>query len=472
MNERDKKKLQLNNRELINNLVVSDVADFLYERGVLTQDNVEALFNDKPEQKAARRLVVSILPRKGPDAFVTFCDALRDAEYAYLADKLERTKVDEGVLCGDSRCKNERNTLLKTSRNLEDELEDLKQTVRKVSVEAENVKSEQLKVKSKVDDLEYENFVLKKQLSFYEEKEDVRRSHDADFHKSRSTGSFGTKNVYTKKSSCVSTSRGQRNSFGGFASVGELDQSTDSDPPDDVYRMTPLYDELDNQFLDTLLDCGDDAGGSDNAYYDDVDGPKQRPEAQNEASCAVTSASQLPRLSHRSSATRLSQQDDAELHALLSSDIIGYFTTGEKTCAADLDAKYAQYVLVMRRAVDSMSEKHGPLIEQISRQVDISLSSWPAMLEQLAVVFNDFLADDFNHSALFWGRTVAIYTLAGCVARRSARRRHNVDVQPLRAFLTTFANERLADKIRRIGGWVSCSVNAAVCCIQRLKNTR
>lgn len=475
MNIRDKKRLQINSRELINNLIVGDVQDYLYEREVLTPDNVEALSNESSSQKAARMLVVSLLPRKGPDAFTAFCDALREAQYDYLADKLVKTSVAEVeqvsavVACAETGCKHERNKLLKTSRNLEDELEELKVKVKNIS-----------KVKNKVDELEYENFVLKKQLSFYEEKQEVRigSGHSRNVCKSRSTGSFSVDSNSSTGSEAQSRSRtcthSKRNSFGGFGTgsgmhVGhgfhrsgpvefghEVDEDTNEGYDDS------FHDELDDECADGVFHSSfnDDL---DSACLDNVDGPtsprSQCPDNSPTSSGATSSHTcrHSPRSKRRQS-QRLSESNQSELSFLLTEDILDYFFSGSKKKPADLDQTFAQYILVMRRAVDSMTDKHGSLIEQISRLVDIT-ASWQEMIERLRRVFEDFLADEFHHSSLFWGRTVAIYALAGFIARK-CNRRHK-DVQPLREFLTDFVNVRLAKKIQRVGGWVCSYTNLA-----------
>ena len=442
MNERDKVRLQLNSRSIIDNLIVQDVLDHLYTKRVLSQKDVESLMNDEPSRSTARRLVVSLLPRKGPEAFALFCEALREAEYEYLAEQLEKTQVRDEDVSSASQDNNIANTQypskcyassatpgsdVRNASDFRDELNELREMMN------------QVKVKRQVDDLERENFFLKKQLSFYEEKENA----DAGGRRSRISSSD---RVTSSSPNAVSTHR-KRNSFAGFtASWPEtpFDESLltriNSEP------ITTIFDRDNDDVMDSPLDDLDSSELSFRleAYFEDVvDGLSPREETSRAQACAASEVTSFP-------VHELSESDSNELSHVLVYDVITHFTSIPQT-AIDVKSALAQYCDVMRRAVGSMTRKHGPILEQISRGVDLS-QSWSECCKELDGLCMRFLADDFRHAPLFWGRTVAIFTLFGFVAKKL--RKYEKDSENLRDFCVKFVDDRMQKKIKQVGGWV------------------
>ncbi|XP_019614518.1 PREDICTED: uncharacterized protein LOC109462412 [Branchiostoma belcheri] len=99
MDVRDRNKLRMNHRLLKRTVSTHYIKGYLYEKGVLTIDDVETL-NNKPTEEDKMETLLFMLPRKGDGAFQKFCSALKDTRYEpslykQVADILESTVSDE-----------------------------------------------------------------------------------------------------------------------------------------------------------------------------------------------------------------------------------------------------------------------------------------------------------------------------------------------------------------------------------------
>ena len=96
MEEECKKKLFMNIESLVADLKVKFIQDELFAKGVLSPENIEQLDTDKiTSQEAVRKLVIKILPKKGPGTFDVFIQALNNNGYDFLADKILSTDTSQ-----------------------------------------------------------------------------------------------------------------------------------------------------------------------------------------------------------------------------------------------------------------------------------------------------------------------------------------------------------------------------------------
>ena len=439
MDERDKVRLQLNSRTIIDNLDPQDILDHLYTKRVLSQKDVETLMVEEPARSAARRLVVSLLPRKGRTAFALFCEALREAEYEYLAEQLEATQVTDEDLraseapprkasCADSESDTSAARDTPQSREFQEELNELRQIVK------------QAKSRREVDDLQYENFMLKKQLSFYEERADGRGRRSVSSSNFEQATSKGFEPAHHK-----------RNSFSGFTATWP--ENTGAKASHSRTTSSPIATIFDRECDDVMGVALDDLDSAQlsfrlEAYFDDiVDGlsPREAPDRSQESHRSFVSGVTS------SSEPKMSEADTKTLSYVLVRDVIVHFQTNPGPELDVQTSEFKHYCDVMRRAVESMTRKHGPILEQISRDVDLTLT-WQLCTQQLTSLCLRFLEEDFRHACLFWGRTVAIFALFCFIANKL--RKLEKDMSQLTDFCSSFVTEHLHAKIMQIGGWV------------------
>ena len=93
MDETDKLRLKGNFRYLVGQIRVSDIADYLFEKGVLTEDDYEELEPGRRTERNTVRVLLRILLKKGPNAYKIFCAALREAGYDHVVRTLDETDV-------------------------------------------------------------------------------------------------------------------------------------------------------------------------------------------------------------------------------------------------------------------------------------------------------------------------------------------------------------------------------------------
>ena len=91
MDERDKLKLRGNFRYLVGQIRVSDIMDFLFERGILTDDDYQELEPGRRTERNNVRTLMQILFRRGPKAYDILCEALVEAGYDHVVKKLQDT---------------------------------------------------------------------------------------------------------------------------------------------------------------------------------------------------------------------------------------------------------------------------------------------------------------------------------------------------------------------------------------------
>ncbi|XP_032411837.1 caspase-2 isoform X3 [Xiphophorus hellerii] len=103
MLERDKKALQRNSAVLCKQLVVDELLiQSLQADGILTENMAETIMAEQTSQKRSWRLLI-LLPKRGPEAFQSFCSALKETEQQHLYDLIaqspERSSRETHVDC-------------------------------------------------------------------------------------------------------------------------------------------------------------------------------------------------------------------------------------------------------------------------------------------------------------------------------------------------------------------------------------
>ena len=87
MQRADADRLRANRVHIVADLDVHRVLDRLIASFLITSEDRE-LICSKPTAQERARLLLDILPTRGPDAFGIFVQALNEAEYEWLADRL------------------------------------------------------------------------------------------------------------------------------------------------------------------------------------------------------------------------------------------------------------------------------------------------------------------------------------------------------------------------------------------------
>jgi len=87
MDPADVQRLKTNRVDLVTDLDVHQVLDRLIASRIIVSED-QQLICSKPTSQDRARLLLDILPTRGPDAFHVFVQALREARYDWLADKL------------------------------------------------------------------------------------------------------------------------------------------------------------------------------------------------------------------------------------------------------------------------------------------------------------------------------------------------------------------------------------------------
>ena len=97
MKKDDTIRIRANFKFLVENLRVVDIQDYLFERNVLDEDDMEELSTVIQTQRKAARKFLLMLPRKGPNSFKIFCDSLRVAKCNFIVEKLMATDISSPV---------------------------------------------------------------------------------------------------------------------------------------------------------------------------------------------------------------------------------------------------------------------------------------------------------------------------------------------------------------------------------------
>ncbi|XP_017164697.1 caspase-2 isoform X3 [Poecilia reticulata] len=103
MLERDQKALRRNSAVLCKQLVVDELLiQSLQADGILTENMAETIMAEQTSQKRSWRLLL-LLPKRGPEAFQSFCLALKETEQQHLCDLItqspERNSRETHVDC-------------------------------------------------------------------------------------------------------------------------------------------------------------------------------------------------------------------------------------------------------------------------------------------------------------------------------------------------------------------------------------
>ena len=401
MKDIDKLKLRHNCRELVANINVADIQDYLYEHKVLNEDNLDTLINEKSQSKAARRLIVSILPRKGPEAYQVFCDALDECGAGYLVELLQATEIN-----GYS----ERGTAKETKDQTKSQVQE-NATVQLQSDGTASASASSSDNSDLVQKLARENTELKRQLSFYEEN-GARASLRKTSSGSRSSGHS------------LSFDHSYKGSDSGLSEVdseelyAELDDGEAFDCADGGEILTP-------RLITTF--CDDETSGDADVFEDNV-------------------------------LDRGSAISTAELQEILAEDIVDYTMTPNESHRNPqvFNKSQAAYILALRKATDQMSEEHGTVFEQLSDQVNLGVT-WREIHEQMKKLYDKFFEDKYQHDDPLWGKIVAICTLTGYVAKRC--KQIEKVVLPLGQCLGKYMNKKLKRRIEKMGGWVGTFTN-------------
>ena len=97
MNKDDTVRIRANFKYLVDTLRIVDIQDYLFQLGVLDEDDMEELsIVTQTPRKAARKFLM-MLPKKGQDAFKIFCDSLNEAKYGFVVEKLMSTDISSLV---------------------------------------------------------------------------------------------------------------------------------------------------------------------------------------------------------------------------------------------------------------------------------------------------------------------------------------------------------------------------------------
>jgi len=89
MQQADAERLRTNRTAIVDDLDVHRVLDRLINDGIIMSEDYE-LMCSKPTSKDRARLLLDILPTRGPTAFSVFLQALREARYDWLVDALTK----------------------------------------------------------------------------------------------------------------------------------------------------------------------------------------------------------------------------------------------------------------------------------------------------------------------------------------------------------------------------------------------
>ncbi|KAL3852244.1 hypothetical protein ACJMK2_015912 [Sinanodonta woodiana] len=77
---------------LMDNLIIQELLDRLYEKGLLTDDMKEEIQVEKTKRDMISKFL-SILQRRGPYAFDYFIDALQETSQEFIAEKLKESVI-------------------------------------------------------------------------------------------------------------------------------------------------------------------------------------------------------------------------------------------------------------------------------------------------------------------------------------------------------------------------------------------
>ena len=103
MNDRGLAIIRKNHRFLINNIECDIIRHYLFEKNILTTDDMEVLgMRDKTRAFKNEILLLHILPRRGPFAYAKFLESLKEEDhFSHVVDVLEATQLCDNDLKND-----------------------------------------------------------------------------------------------------------------------------------------------------------------------------------------------------------------------------------------------------------------------------------------------------------------------------------------------------------------------------------
>jgi CASP2 and RIPK1 domain-containing adaptor len=87
MNEEDRNKLRRSRTFLVKDLDTKNILDALYSKNILSAEDVERI-NAQMTRADRVRLLLDILPTKGPKAFQGFIESLND-DFPWIVERLQ-----------------------------------------------------------------------------------------------------------------------------------------------------------------------------------------------------------------------------------------------------------------------------------------------------------------------------------------------------------------------------------------------
>lgn len=94
MNDMDKTRLRLNRSLILQDVRVEDVQDFLYEKGVISEEDMDKCGNVTKTRREKIGCLLDLLPHRGPEAYEVFCSSLQET-YPWIVEKLNSTPIQE-----------------------------------------------------------------------------------------------------------------------------------------------------------------------------------------------------------------------------------------------------------------------------------------------------------------------------------------------------------------------------------------
>lgn len=138
----DRRKLRENYVELVRNLNPEDICDYLYQEGILSEEDFDNILSIATRAQRMR-CFLSILPKKGPDAFQRFLEAMNRAGYDHLVMLMQNPPSPE-VLDDMEVFDSEHSPLVLADiklLNLKEKLEQQSQVVKSMQQEMKQVRA-------------------------------------------------------------------------------------------------------------------------------------------------------------------------------------------------------------------------------------------------------------------------------------------------------------------------------------------
>ncbi|XP_062587644.1 caspase-2-like [Saccostrea cucullata] len=89
MEHRHREAIRKNWTFLLENLIVDELMDFLISHSILTENMKEEVEIQRTRREKATQLLF-IVQKRGPQAFQTFVDGLKECQMGFIAERLEQ----------------------------------------------------------------------------------------------------------------------------------------------------------------------------------------------------------------------------------------------------------------------------------------------------------------------------------------------------------------------------------------------